>query len=332
MNWKKRWKSELDSEISKFSDNVFSAPVTSQVGQNSVGALKINKKSIISISTIALALLLSVILMCSWFIKKPQPLNENVFVIQINPSAAFVVDGNDKVKSVSSLNFDADVILSDQQNKSNIIGKSVQEAANFFVESAAKYGYIDIADITLHQNAAAIKITSYGQKDFEFLRSSIESELSKNGIPSVVLWNKSESKSDFNNLLGIDEAKEDIIGELKKMSNTYAERVVGDIDKITAYSQNLLDGLEQLSPGSAIFIRNVIEQYLNGELQNVEEFISEVMNGLSSLKEIRKLQFAFLYDIPRQPIGKEQLEEIHGKIVDDNGSLEDFFNNRGQKK
>ena len=180
MNWKKKWKRELDSVVPELSDAVLGTPTEKvEVKRENVRC----RKKFISFSALSFAVVLVLTFIVGFYLMQPPLASETVFAVEINPAAAFVVDDNDKVKSVSAINSDADVILSSEDNLNLMIGKSASVSVENFVDIAAKYGYIDLSDTTGQSTLAAVRISSCGKKDFENLRTSVETFLSVKGIP-----------------------------------------------------------------------------------------------------------------------------------------------------
>ncbi len=158
-NWKKSWLNELDSITPKLSDEVKSAPILARDGNviNNCGVAvkrRYNSKALI-VAAAAILLCLAIVGTVLLVPKKP---SAGVFTVEINPAVSFVTDG-DLVTGVMAVNEDADVVLSVSEVRENIVGKKIDEAVIYYVDCAAKLGYLDISN-----EGSAVRVS--GCKDF----------------------------------------------------------------------------------------------------------------------------------------------------------------------
>ena len=158
-NWKKSWLNELDSITPKLSDEVKSAPIPARDGNviNDSGVAvkrRYNSKALI-VAAAAILLCLAIVGTVLLVPKKP---SAGVFTVEINPAVSLVTDG-DLVTGVMAVNEDADVVLSVSEVRENIVGKKIDEAVIYYVDCAAKLGYLDFSN-----DGSAVRVS--GCKDF----------------------------------------------------------------------------------------------------------------------------------------------------------------------
>lgn len=165
-SWKNRLKDEIDKIVPELSDEVKNAPIpvnyeTMDNGGNTVALIR--KKPVIITATAIFLALLCAIIACI-YIFKPKNGDIFMFTVEINPAVCIVTDGDGKVTGVSSVNVDADVILSADGIKQNIIGKTADEAIVFYTDLAARLGYIDFSGYN-----SAMRVSVCGSKDAQKL-------------------------------------------------------------------------------------------------------------------------------------------------------------------
>ncbi len=177
MNWKKQWLNELSEKAPKAEKL--------NVTPNGGGTVALKKKAgITTVAIVAFLALFPIIFLSLWFTVFKQPTDVDFggdFVaVEINPSVVFSLDKNGKVEKAVSLNGDADLILSNENAKSAIIGKSVNDALNAYVDYAAKLGYVNLL-------LDAVKVSGTSEKTVDKAISSLENHLKKDGIYSAVV-------------------------------------------------------------------------------------------------------------------------------------------------
>ncbi|MBQ7236087.1 MAG: hypothetical protein IJX03_02890 [Clostridia bacterium] len=323
MNWKNKWKKELNSVVPKLSDTVLNTP-TEKVEIKSERVK--SRRRFISFGALSFAAVLVLTLVIGFYLLQPPTVPETVFAVEINPAAAFVLDKNDKIKSVTAINSDADVILSSEENLNEIIGKSANQAVEKFVDIAAKYGYIDLSDF------AAVRITSCGAKNFESLRASVESFLSGKGIPSVVFTPKVE-EIEFCDIIGIEkEQGVKLVDTVKNSPVLYAERaaVEKELDELKKEYENYIGNLINDLDGEFSSINTYLEEQL-GLIDNIisnEDYLNVIKEVKEIEKKIRELKHGFDYNIPRPPISQDELVNKRDEILDGFDNENDFWNNR----
>ncbi len=131
---------------------------------------KIAKKNFKKISI--LLLILGIILTVMVFLKgdrnlfSPRPFK--YIILDINPCLEFVLDKNDKIKEVISLNEEADLIL----EGTPIVNKSVEEGTVLFLQKAVSTGYLNQYDID--NKLTVIAYASDNHKEEEIKEKVIE--------------------------------------------------------------------------------------------------------------------------------------------------------------
>lgn len=187
-SWKNRLKNELDILAPELSDEVKNAPipVNYEITDNggNTAALIRKKPVIITATAIFLALLCAIIACICIF--SPKNGDTFMFTVEINPAVCIVTDGNGKVTGVSSANADADVILSADGTKQNIIGKTADEAIVFYTDLAARLGYIDFSGY-----GSAVRVSACGSGDTQKLlnktHTALKDYFSNKGVFVAVL-------------------------------------------------------------------------------------------------------------------------------------------------
>lgn len=166
--------------------------------------------------------------------ESPKDNNFYACVVEVNPSVLFITDEGGVVKEVKSLNEDGDVIVSDEEVLSLILGKDLKNALEVYASVAAKAGFIKVND-----KNNAVKLSGYGI-DEDYLneaKNSLINGLSKNGIYSVVLSNIVEF-SELKKLAGIKDGEENKIEEaFFNLPSIFAQR--GILEKTADELQSL---------------------------------------------------------------------------------------------
>ena len=171
-------------------------------------------------------------------------------LLEINPSVLLLTDKKGNVTGVKAMNSDADVILSDKQFTESLLGKSLAESSELFIDSAAKLGYLN-----LDENYNAVKFTA--QKDGASLDSGVaaaENYFRRKGVYSVVL-KEITSTEEMAEKTGVSAKNNKAFGkEAEQLPSLYGERNISDIEK--AYEDNVLGGLYDIVKGK---IENIID-------------------------------------------------------------------------
>ena len=330
MNWKNKWKKELNSVVPKLSDTVLNTP-TEKVEIKSERVK--SRRKFISFGALSFAAVLVLTLVVGFYLLQPPTVPETVFAVEINPAAAFVLDKNDKVKSVTAINSDADVILSSEENLNEIIGKSANQAVEKFVDIAAKYGYIDLSDF------AAVRITSCGAKNFESLRASVERFLSGKGIPSVVFTQKVE-EIEFCDIIGIEkEQGVKLVDTVKNSPVLYAERAAAEKElnelkyEYKNYIENLIKDFNEEVPSVIDLIALLKTQLtLIDNIISNEDYLNVIKGGKGIEQKIRENKYSSDYNTSRQPISQDELVNKRDEILNGFDNENDFWNDRKKQR
>lgn len=183
-SWKNQWKAELDKSTPKLRADVSAAPINAVESKpnTAVSAPLAKRKPFWYALSSAVAFALIVVVLCSTLIPSGGG-NVYAFVVEINPAVTISADGKGNVTGIVASNTDADVILSDVDAVQGLKGKPVDEAVKWYVDKAAKLGYLD-AD-----GASAIRVSATDNADklLSKVSDSLESYFMSNGIRSFVV-------------------------------------------------------------------------------------------------------------------------------------------------
>ena len=358
MNWKSKWKKELDSVIPALDKKIIEEPVNNQNSQTSKTVSKNGRRRWYAISALATVavMVLTFVLCFPMFLPTAE---SKAFAVQINPGIVFVMNEKSQITAVSSINEDGDVIVSDSSFIENTMGKSAEQATKAFVDYAIKYGFINYGD-------AAVKISSYDANiNLQNVCGEVEAFLLSKGIPSVVFESKI-NKDDFARLVGTD-ASAGIEKAVKEMPDLFSQREIDNQSIIelkiqyesmirTKILPTLSQIMTQLSPDDLMEILDEINNF-NGEIENLinliagvdyelskkvenvlshpttkEEFVEKLMGGYDLERENRFNQNKEDYEKDRPPIAKDDNDRHVNDIKDQHGgSLEDFWQNRNNR-
>ena len=149
-SWKKRLRDEFDAAAPKLRSDVVDAPITTSQAQasnvNSGGAIAKRKIGLFGACGAVVIVVAVIALLAIFGVFDPKPIAKRyVFALEINPAAAFVTDGGGSVQSVTALNADADVILSDKSVAERLKNVPLAEAVVTYADCAARLGYLDLA-------------------------------------------------------------------------------------------------------------------------------------------------------------------------------------------
>ncbi len=225
-SWKKQWKEELDAVVPALRDDVKDAPiVVSQREEKSLSFWEklnawINERKKRFYACLATGVAAVVILCVALpILLRGAPTAVNAIALEINPKVVFALDEKGIVTSVSAVNADADVILSDVERKKSMEGKPASEATKIFVDYASRLGYLDLS------NQDAVRISSCAE-DIADVESALQSYFREKGAYAVVV-SETLSAEQFCDRIGLgtlDSASE-IVEKLSDLPTLYAERL-----------------------------------------------------------------------------------------------------------
>ncbi len=195
-----------------------------------------------------------------------------VFAYEINPAVAFVTDENGVVKNVSSLNKDADVVLSDEETADKIKNVPLETAMVTYTEAVAKLGYLDIKKSETKESLSAVRISfaESADKIISSVKSSLEEFFKSHGIFSAVV----DDKVDVKELCSRVNVEYDEEGGLKSLSDTLENTdntYYGKVNK-NATEAEIKDLYENEIVGSDILdiVRGGLIENLNKIKKNAE--------------------------------------------------------------
>ncbi len=145
-SWKKRWLEELDEKIPALSEEVRDAEIPAQAAAVRQVKFSSRKGFFAALSAAVCAVIVALAVVFANPFGGPVVASAEVVTVEINPRAAFVVEGGE-ITSVVSLNGDADVLLNEER-RAEIEGKPADEGVTIFVDYAAQLGYLSLSDET----------------------------------------------------------------------------------------------------------------------------------------------------------------------------------------
>ncbi len=340
------------------------------VTPNGGGTVALKKKAgITTVAIVAFLALFPIIFLSLWFTVFKQPTDVDFggdFVaVEINPSVVFSLDKNGKVEKAVSLNGDADLILSNENAKSAIIGKSVNDALNAYVDYAAKLGYVNLL-------LDAVKVSGTSEKTVDKAISSLENHLKKDGIYSAVVNGGHDGKNvaklcgskaelgeiakkikdmesfAFENeakfltfdailekykkeILLMPEIKNYIVEVLCSEKSPLDERVKTQVrDLAQNYPEEFLEKLEEwkkLAEAIAPSFAYSILDFIDLP-KNLNEYFEKVVKAIKYDFEKKLSVNMPKYNLPREEITTEAYEEFLKGIEETYGSVEKFWESK----
>lgn len=255
-SWKNQWKAELNKAIP---DKCPVAPVKPTV-KNNGGAIAIpRKRMLVSSIAVALALMIGLGVFLGLFYGKNKN-SSNLLALEINPKVVFALDGNNVVTDVSSINFDADVILSDEDRVDQMVGKPIEEAVNVFVDYAINLGYMD-------EDGDKMTVTGVDQ-----LTSKIKDKLTKyfnDKQANVIVTENKTTLKEFSKFFGeIEYDKiDDIVNKIKDAPRLFTDKNVGEksLEELNIEYKNYV--ISQIKKNVELFIKN--DRFMDEGLKNL---------------------------------------------------------------
>ncbi len=282
-SWKNRWKDELDSIVPDLRGDVKDAAiptVADSVNNNGDTAVLSRKKPfIIAITAVFLAFLCTLTVCLSVLL--PKKSGVFLFTVEINPAVSMSVDADGKVTGVIASNNDADVILSVDGVTENIIGKTLEEAAVYYTDCAARLGYIDLS-----QKSGAVRISAYSDKDagklLEISRTALQNYFTERGVFAAVIG-EAVGKAEICERSRIPSSVKD--GELEEYVKSqiplFAEREAADksIEQLQdIYGSNILESKLSVLIGNSLKI-NIDKVKQNAlDIANLFDLYNEIFN------------------------------------------------------
>lgn len=226
-SWKNQWKKELDRVIPSLSEEVKNQQIviSSELTKNKPTFFErvkewglTRKKRFLGGIAVSFACILALCFTLPSLFNTTG--NDFAIVVEVNPKIVFCANEKGKVISVASLNGDADVILADKSRIDEMIGASIEEATQTFVDYTAKLGYLDFSV------NSAIKISGLGnQEKLDGVQSVLEKYFcEKGGYFAVIKENL--DKRQFCMLTGLDgsQSTKDVLSSAKSLETLYSTK------------------------------------------------------------------------------------------------------------
>lgn len=279
-SWKKQLNTEIDSLVPPLSEKVKNAPIDTLDIKTNINKNNTKTKKWIGFGSIFATAVASIVLVClaifGVFSNPNTPNNNYIFTLDINPSVAFVTDEDGLVKSIKSLNEDADVVLSDETELEKMININLKDAIVIYIDNATKLGFLDASK---QENAIRLSSNSETNNEiFDNVTNSIETYFKDNGIYAVVVKNTLSIKelcdkigiSNETDIKTIDKLTE----KINDLSVFYKENINNNatIDDIKNFYNNYILNNDLIEIVKTDLIDNI-----NLIIEN-EEMLSEISN------------------------------------------------------
>lgn len=261
-SWKKLWKEELDSALPK------NSPIAQETSQPIHKFSK--KKKIWTFSALGVALTL-VISFAFIFSVISTPTVPSLLLVEINPSATFILDEDGKVERISSNNFDADVILSSQERMEEMLGKSAEESIKIFINYAIELGYMDTTGDSMTISSC--------DGDVKKIEKSITEYLDTKGN-NLILTVKNVNVDEVVDKLGVKDVKDvkDAVGKIRNLPELYSDKSA--IGKTT----------EQMKAEYANAVEDYVNKIIDDKIQEIDDpILREIIKNAQSSGEILEI-------------------------------------------
>ncbi len=241
-DWKKRWKEELDSAIPALREDVKEAQIDRSGVQTPIkkqgffSMLLGRKRLLATLSACACGILILCVSLALLLQPAAAPVvaSGEVIALEINPKAAFVLDGEGKVDAVVSMNADADLLLGENRSR-EIEGKPVEEGIRIYVDYAAKLGYLRLDE------EDAVRLSTYTSAETATkIQESLTGYFRQKGAYIAVVAESLEPRA-MAERLGIDLGNGSLSEMLGSANELYAYRVAEAESTATAYRQMLVE-------------------------------------------------------------------------------------------
>jgi hypothetical protein len=161
----------------------------------------------------------------------------------------FVLDSNNEVTDVSSINFDADVILSDENRVNKMVGKPVDQAVSVFVDYAINLGYIDEDGDTMTVTGVDQLTTNIKNKLTEYFNEKQANVVVGENKTTLQDFSKFFGEVEYNNL-------DEIVDKIKNTPRLFADKNVGEktLEELNNEYKNHVKS--QIKKNVELFIKN----------------------------------------------------------------------------
>ncbi len=322
-SFKKRWNEELDTLVPNMSDQVRQAeiatvPQTTQL--NSIAqpsglkakTVQPKRRFFVSIASVLAVALIAVFVIPALVNLTSTNTSPTAVVVEINPSIAFSVDKKGVVTKVVANNADADVLLYGGADK-QMIGKSVEDATNIFVDLAREMGYFNSDN-----NDVNVFVDEEHSKLVKSITKSVQNYFDTNSVQGVVNTNSLKLDELCQKMhLQVTDSLEQLTQSLLDAQTKFYVRMSADeqFSFEEAYSQNItiqsiVDMIKSTLDKQWQFVQQQYE-----DICQIQHLATKWITSLFNSKETQELQQAL--DNYEQKYGvKLTLENIGDEIVE----------------
>lgn len=363
---KKRWEKELDEMLPELSSNVRNTPLPAVERAQRCALLEwisSHRRQFYTYVATGVAAVTALCITLPTFFKTeavlpPEKNSEAVYAVKINPEAVFSVDKEGKVTSVMAVNEDADVILSDKARENAIVGEEIAEAVSIFVDYAAQLGYLDM-DV----NSAVRVSACEGEESLQTVQKGVQNYFRSKGVFGIVVT-ENLTLEQFTSQLGIiAEDTQTLAESIVTMPTLYTARETdgkSDAELEEWYrsyytDEEIFDVFKEavsLPPGLEHLLSEITASNLQAQLGFLKKFGIDV-SGLEELYTIpaskaecqeklgtymqnrykkREKENKDTYEKDRQSIDEEAYEAYVRNIIEEHGSLINYWNKNQKNK
>ena len=149
--------------------------------------------------------------------------NSTYMTLDINPSVSFIADSNRKITSVRAENADAEAVLS--QIDGGLIGKSLEDGMESFVDTAARLGFINLEATTEAPDIIRLStITENETSDAQnIVQAKLQAYFGNKGLYTLV-YTASISKNELVQLAQTVDASADLSKDISHLTALLANR------------------------------------------------------------------------------------------------------------
>lgn len=318
--WKNKWKKELDLILEK----------SEKPEQNYAPQSKTRRKGVMyGAISLALSLVMTFVLCFTLIPTSPLPSDQTVYLLEINPAVVFVVDSQNKVTSVSSVNADSDIVLSNDELVNALKGKKIEVAMEKYFDSAMELGFINF-------NGDVVRISTL-KDDSQQLSVKLQDYAREKGVFVAVATDKL-SESQFAERAGITNQKEgELIKTIKELPRLTAQNSSNIQHIVDEYMNKIIEMLlEIINDQDYELDFETFERLLFLTQQgftDIEGFTNNIDDGLDTYNQYLKDKNKKEYEgNDRPPMTQDDFDRHLQDLVDREGDLSQFFDKQNGKK
>ncbi len=271
-SWKRRWKDELNTIVPDMREDVKRTPISVRgeiTAQSGAAVVARNRSGLIAVGAALLAFVCTLIVCLAVLL--PEKQGAFFITVEINPAVSMVADEEGKVTGVIASNADADVILSSEGARENMVGKRVEEATTYYTDCAARLGYIDLLE-----RGSAIRISARASANAENLlkrsQTALQNYFTERGVYAVVVC-EAVDEEEYRIRSGITSTKGagEIADFIALQDVLYADREAKDksVEQLQAlYRENILQNK----------MMSLVENTLKGNLERLKKNAVDIGN------------------------------------------------------